>query len=120
MGRASAVLTGASSTVCDVMYSYGFYLGVAFQIADDILDFSSTSAKIGKPVAQDIRNGVLTAPVILSLSGSADLDHRPLACQDELRALLANRLAGGNSDVERAIELVSRGDGLQRAQQLAE
>ena len=44
---------------------YGRSFGMAFQIADDILDFTADSARIGKPAGQDLRQGVVTLPAIL-------------------------------------------------------
>merc|ERR1719281_1612178 len=76
--RASAVLTGRSCEVCDVMYSYGFYLGVAFQIADDVLDFTTEGEELGKPAdCADLAKGYLTAPVILCIHGNPDLGMAP-------------------------------------------
>lgn len=48
---------------------YGLWLGMAFQLVDDILDFISTEEKLGKPVANDLREGKLTLPVIYLLEG---------------------------------------------------
>jgi geranylgeranyl pyrophosphate synthase len=44
---------------------YGTNLGLAFQIADDVLDFTSDDETLGKPVGNDLRQGTLTLPVIL-------------------------------------------------------
>ncbi|MFQ5613622.1 MAG: polyprenyl synthetase family protein [Anaerolineae bacterium] len=46
---------------------YGYYLGMAFQIMDDILDFRGDEDRIGKPVANDLRNGIATLPVLIFL-----------------------------------------------------
>jgi octaprenyl-diphosphate synthase len=54
---------------------YGLSVGVAFQLIDDVLDFVSTEAKLGKPVANDIREGKLTLPLIY-LMGEGDIEHR--------------------------------------------
>merc|ERR1740117_1889607 len=81
--RAVAVLSGPSREVSDVMYSYGFYLGIAFQIADDMLDFTGTADSLGKPACQDLREGLLTAPVLLCMTGSTDLDIEPAAGAEE-------------------------------------
>jgi octaprenyl-diphosphate synthase len=47
--------------------SYGINLGIAFQIIDDILDFTSSEEKLGKPVGNDMREGKLTLPLIYLL-----------------------------------------------------
>jgi octaprenyl-diphosphate synthase len=50
-------------------------VGTAFQLIDDVLDFVSTEAKLGKPVANDIREGKLTLPLIYLLE-EGDPEHR--------------------------------------------
>jgi geranylgeranyl pyrophosphate synthase len=47
--------------------SYGMSLGMAFQIVDDVLDFTATEAELGKPVGSDLRQGTITLPTILFL-----------------------------------------------------
>ena len=51
---------------------YGHCIGMAFQITDDLLDILQTSEKIGKPAGNDIRQGIVTLPVIHALNVSAD------------------------------------------------
>ncbi|MGB4504384.1 MAG: polyprenyl synthetase family protein [Syntrophaceticus sp.] len=46
---------------------YGYYLGMAFQITDDILDFTGSEKVFGKPVGNDLRQGIITIPVIYTL-----------------------------------------------------
>jgi geranylgeranyl pyrophosphate synthase len=46
------------------MRVYGYSIGMAFQIIDDILDFTGEQATIGKPVASDLRQGLMTLPAI--------------------------------------------------------
>lgn len=50
----------------------GYYIGMSYQIVDDILDFTSTEKKLGKPVGSDLRNGHLTLPVLLRMKNSKD------------------------------------------------
>jgi len=50
-----------------MMREYGFNLGMAFQIADDVLDYTADQEKLGKTVGDDFREGKLTAPVIYAL-----------------------------------------------------
>lgn len=51
---------------------YGYSLGMAFQITDDILDITSSSEELGKPVGNDLRQGIVTLPVIYALQHSAN------------------------------------------------
>ena len=49
------------------LFNFGAHLGIAFQIHDDILDFTQDSAMLGKPSFNDLREGIITAPIIYSL-----------------------------------------------------
>jgi geranylgeranyl pyrophosphate synthase len=57
---------------------YGDACGLAFQVVDDILDFTSTEQELGKPVGSDLRQGTITLPVILLRDGQGG-DGRLLA-----------------------------------------
>lgn len=59
-----ARLAGAGEELCRAFRAFGESLGVAFQIADDILDLEQSSKELGKPVCSDLRQGVVTLPVI--------------------------------------------------------
>ena len=58
-----AVLSKASETEIAALKAYGHNLGMAFQIVDDILDFTSDERQLGKPVGSDLRQGTYTLPV---------------------------------------------------------
>jgi geranylgeranyl pyrophosphate synthase len=60
-----AVLSGGPEPDCQALKSYGYHLGMAFQIMDDILDFLGTEAELGKPVGNDLLQGTLTLPSLL-------------------------------------------------------
>lgn len=65
--QSGAILGGGSEADISVMKNYGDNLGIAFQIVDDILDFTSTPEKLGKPVGSDLRQGTLTLPSMMVL-----------------------------------------------------
>lgn len=60
------ILAGRSKVDIDNCRSYGMNLGIAFQLIDDALDYGGTSAKLGKNVGDDFREGKITLPVILA------------------------------------------------------
>ncbi|CAL9455555.1 polyprenyl synthetase family protein [Streptomyces sp. enrichment culture] len=62
--RFGAMMSGADETVVDVLTQYGERLGVAFQLADDVLDIASDSHESGKTPGTDLREGVATLPVL--------------------------------------------------------
>ena len=63
--QGTAQLVGMQPAQVDALRDYGQNLGLAFQVFDDILDFTSTEAELGKPVGSDLRQGTITLPVIL-------------------------------------------------------
>lgn len=67
-----AVACGAPGYHVEALARYGYYLGMAFQIGDDILDLTATQKALGKPVGSDLRQGIVTLPVIFALTGTGD------------------------------------------------
>ncbi|MBA7597590.1 Heptaprenyl diphosphate synthase component 2 [subsurface metagenome] len=62
-----AILSRAPEDSIKILKDYGFNLGVAFQIVDDILDFVGTEQEMGKPIGSDLSQGTLTLPAMLLL-----------------------------------------------------
>lgn len=75
-GRFGALTSGADETVIDILTQYGERLGVAFQLADDVLDIASDSHESGKTPGTDLREGIPTLPVLL-LRAQAQAHGRP-------------------------------------------
>jgi len=65
--QAGADASGADSRTSELLYQFGEALGLAFQIRDDVLDFTAPQASIGKPAGADLRNGNITLPVLYAL-----------------------------------------------------
>ncbi|MEM7129927.1 MAG: polyprenyl synthetase family protein [Chloroflexota bacterium] len=59
----AAILTGLSEPVRKALYDYGYHLGMAFQMIDDVLDFSGDESTLGKPAGSDLRQGTVTLPL---------------------------------------------------------
>jgi len=62
-----ALTSNQSDTEAEVLQRYGHLLGMAFQIADDVLDYLATEAEVGKPVGNDLKEGTVTLPLMLAL-----------------------------------------------------
>lgn len=84
--RASAIFLGATPNQIKVLTAYAKHLGLAFQIADDILDATSTREKLGKPVKADIKKGF---PYLVGLEESMRL-----AVQEKDKAMAALEIFG--------------------------
>ncbi|KAF8845999.1 terpenoid synthase [Paxillus ammoniavirescens] len=107
--RAAVVLGGCREGEVwkEVAYAYGRNLGIAFQLVDDILDFSSSTA-LGKPGSgADLRLGLATGPVLYAA------EEHP-----ELEPLIARRFKE-DGDVERALSLIHASSGVSRTRDLA-
>jgi heptaprenyl diphosphate synthase len=106
-GRFGALMSGADDDIVDVMTTYGELIGVAFQLADDVLDVSSDSDDSGKTPGTDLREGVRTLPVL-----------HALASQDPGDAELQELLRGDLSDDlrhARALALLRASSAMQSA-----
>jgi octaprenyl-diphosphate synthase len=64
------VIAYQSGDIAKSMANYGMFLGIAFQIADDILDYSANREKLGKTIGDDFREGKMTAPVIYAIEAA--------------------------------------------------
>lgn len=63
--ESGGVLSGAPEEESQALRSFGYNVGMAFQIVDDVLDFTSTEEELGKPVGSDLLQGTLTLPALL-------------------------------------------------------
>lgn len=70
--QTGSILCGAPEKEIRALYDYGYHLGMAFQIVDDVLDFRGDEERLGKPVANDLRQGIATLPVMLFAEKSPD------------------------------------------------
>jgi geranylgeranyl pyrophosphate synthase len=67
--KGTGLLVGLGPLQVEALHVYGENLGLAFQVFDDILDFTATEEELGKPVGSDLRQGTITLPVILMRDG---------------------------------------------------
>jgi geranylgeranyl pyrophosphate synthase len=70
--RAAAMISPVDETVVEAMRSFGYHLGIAFQIVDDVLDFTGEQAEVGKPVGSDLLQGLVTLPTLYYLEAHRD------------------------------------------------
>jgi octaprenyl-diphosphate synthase len=87
--RTGALVAGAKTDIVEALTGYGYHLGLAFQMADDLLDYTQDSQSLGKHAGADLREGKLTLPLIHAMSRASASDRQRMA------ALL------GNPDVSR-------------------
>jgi heptaprenyl diphosphate synthase len=101
------LLGGVDGGGRSALRAYGRFLGLAFQIADDVLDYESSEDEIGKPIGHDIAEGFATLPLMLALEDPqiADKLGRILQSGSELSA----------ADAQGVVELVRASRGPERA-----
>ena len=112
--RGSSILAGADEAVQDAMHRFGMHLGLAFQLVDDVLDYSGDPAVMGKNIGDDLAEGKPTLPLIFALQkASADEASRVEKAiversGAELEAIVATVQACGALDYTRMLALEQR------------
>lgn len=108
--RMGAIVSGAGRKEAKALAGYGRDLGIAFQIYDDVLDFTGTEKLLGKPVGTDLREGTVTMPMLFALEESPQSE--PLAELIEAEDL-------SEDQVRQAIDWVLATGALERAKKEA-
>lgn len=104
-----AFQTEHSEKFAQQAFQIGNDVGMAFQIIDDTLDYSTDETKIGKPALQDLRNGIYTAPLLFALQTS----------KSELEPFLLKKEKITDEEAATVLQIVQTSGGLKRAQELA-
>jgi geranylgeranyl pyrophosphate synthase len=73
--KGGAIVSEASDEEIALLHDYGMNLGIAFQIIDDILDYTQDQSTIGKPAGNDLRQGMVTLPLIYALQAPGQNGH---------------------------------------------
>jgi hexaprenyl-diphosphate synthase len=105
--RCAAILGGVSREMVDAATEYGRNIGLAFQIVDDLLDYTGSTQELGKPAAVDLSLGLATAPVLYAREEYPELDK------------MITRKFSVAGDVGQARELVGKSQGIYKTTQLA-
>ncbi|KAI0128022.1 hexaprenyl pyrophosphate synthase [Xylariales sp. AK1849] len=106
--RAAALLGRSDATTVEAAYTYGKNLGLAFQLVDDMLDYTRSEKEMGKPTGADLELGLATAPLLFAWKTMPELGS------------LVGRKFGLEGDVARARELVLQSNGIEQTRALAE
>jgi len=109
--KLGAMASNANDRQVWIMSKYGHCLGIAFQIVDDILDITANPKILGKPVGGDIRQGIITLPMIYALKDSAEADR--------LRVLLASS-SKTEEEVNEAVNLIRESGGIDKSRKIVE
>lgn len=105
----AALLSHAEPKMEQALKMFGYNLGMAFQIVDDVLDYSGSIESVGKPVGSDLRQGLITAPILFYLeSHPSDPDFAPFMdgkCVDDEERLetIIHKIAASNA-IDQSLE----------------
>jgi octaprenyl-diphosphate synthase len=111
--RIGALLGDVDEKRKEALTSYGLNLGICFQMVDDLLDFTAEEETLGKPVANDLREGKVTLPMIFLLRGATAAD------AEKVRVVLDDR-GFGRVTREEIVRLARDHGALEEARALAE
>ncbi|OKO95138.1 heptaprenyl diphosphate synthase component II [Geobacillus proteiniphilus] len=104
-----ALAAGAPEAVANRLYWFGHYVGMSFQITDDILDFTGTEEQLGKPAGSDLQQGNVTLPVLYAL------------CDEQVRAKIT--AVNADTDVEEmaaVLAAIKQTDAIERSYALSD
>ncbi len=108
--RTGAILADASQTLQEAAAAYGRHMGTAFQLIDDLLDYSGDPLTLGKTVGDDLREGKPTLPLlrVLEVGSAAD------------KAMIRQAIEHGDGDFEAVAQAIGRTDALEHTRLAAE
>ncbi|MED4601459.1 heptaprenyl diphosphate synthase component II [Paenibacillus validus] len=107
-----AMAAEAPDRTAKLLYKFGYFTGMAYQVRDDLLDLCGTEKELGKPPGSDIKQGNITIPVIFALQNP---ELRP----DLLQELARIQACDGQTDVSRFLDMIRQSEGISRAEALA-
>ena len=111
--EAGAVVAGADKKTAEDLRKFGLNMGIAFQIVDDLLDYSSSKAEFGKPVGKDFREGKVTLPLIYAIPGMEEKESK------RFESLLING-SDKEEDYDELISIVRESGNMEKAKARAQ
>jgi geranylgeranyl pyrophosphate synthase len=108
---AAALLSPVSEIVVERARSFGHDVGIAFQIVDDVLDFTGQQSTVGKPVASDLRQGLITLPALYYLEEHPD--------DPDLQVILSGNFPN-SKQMDRLVDVICESSAIERSIQDAQ
>ncbi|HET7434166.1 MAG TPA: polyprenyl synthetase family protein [Thermoanaerobaculia bacterium] len=110
--RIPGYIAEAAEPLANGLYNYGFNLGICFQLIDDLLDFTSSTEVLGKPVLSDLKEGKITLPLILAMP-------RATTREREIITRVASMKSFDGTDPQEILDIVHRYDTIERTREIA-
>lgn len=108
--KLGALASNADPKTVNRLYQYGYNVGMAFQIVDDILDFTGTTEELGKPAGSDLRQGNITLPALYAIHHS---DNKEMLIELAKQDIKGNRM-------DELITYIRSSQGIDYSKQLAQ
>ena len=105
------IISGSSENHIDLLAKYGMHLGTAFQLRDDVLDYSSTPEEIGKNIGDDLAEGKPTLPLIFAIRTGSPAQAKIIRHAIE---------QGGKNDIEAVTEIITSTGAISYTNQIAQ
>lgn len=109
--KLGAMVSNANKRQIWLMSTYGHCLGIAFQIVDDILDISADPKVLGKPVGGDVRQGIITLPMIFAMNDSPE--------KNRIKELLAKE-SKTEDEVNEVVQLIKQSGGIEKSRKIVD
>lgn len=104
-----AIAAGAEREIHRQLYQYGYFVGMSYQIIDDVLDFTSTEEKLGKPAGGDLRQGNITLPVLFAMEN------------EEIRRQIVNVHENiSQNELEAVIQLIKESGAIEKSLEISD
>ncbi|WP_079479956.1 heptaprenyl diphosphate synthase component II [Halobacillus salinus] len=111
--KLGAVASDAKPSYEKALWDYGYYVGMSYQIIDDVLDFTASEKELGKPAGSDLLQGNITLPVLYSMENNAFkqkldrlFEEKESLTHDKIKPLIETIKTNGS--IERSLELSDR------------
>jgi geranylgeranyl pyrophosphate synthase len=105
--KSAAILGGASMANIELLRKFGYCLGMAFQIIDDTLDYTGEENRVGKPVGGDLRQGLITLPMLFFI------EEKPF--DKSVARLLEGKCITDDDEVDRLVKEISNGAAIEKS-----
>lgn len=104
-----AIAAGVEEKIHRHLYKFGYFVGMSYQIIDDVLDFTSTEEKLGKPAGGDLRQGNITLPVLFAMEN------------EEIRSeILKVHENISNTEMDKVIGLIKASDAIEKSLEISD
>ncbi len=113
-GTVGAILAGVNDELKSSLGEYGFNIGVAFQLTDDALDYSSTEEEFGKGVGQDLVEGKMTLPLYYSIESASPKE------QSTINEILVSEQEFNEDELSFVRDIVQKYNGVKKTNDMAE